>query len=152
MIIPSKSLEIHTKAHYKPHTSHSHSNENQKHITRPSPKELQNHSQSFLSPLLQPSMNDTTRPHSTIPSQLKQPPKPPTTPSIPLPNIKMNPNHHPSPFPHSTPSNDHPTAHPHSSSHPTTIQHTKTLNFKNRGFAPNTNPLFHSLILYTVYI
>ena len=92
-------------------------------------------------------MSDKTRPHSSIPSQLKQPT---TTPSISLPNIKTSPNHHPSPFPHPTHSNHHPTTHPHSISHPTTIRHTKTRKFKNHGFAPNTNPL-HSLILYTVY-
>ena len=49
MIIRYKSREIHTKAHYISHTSHSHSNENQNHITLPSQKNCKiTHNYSYL--------------------------------------------------------------------------------------------------------
>ena len=93
MIIPSKSREIHTVSHYKTPTLHPHSKENQNRITQqPSTKNSETLTER---PYLLYYNPQNTMKHRLTQQSLLSKCNHPTIPSIPLPNLKVNPNLHP---------------------------------------------------------
>ena len=95
MIIPSKSREIHTVSHYKTPTLHPHSKENQNRITQQSSKNSKHTHRSAY--LIDYNPQITIKHRFTQQSLLSKcnHSNHTTTPSIPLPNLKVDPNLHP---------------------------------------------------------
>ena len=94
MIIPSKSREIHTVSHYKTPTLHPHSKENQNRITQQSSKNSKHTHRSAY--LIDYNPQITIKHRFTQQSLLSKcnHSNHTTTPSFPLPNLKVDPNYY----------------------------------------------------------